>query len=1086
MPKSTRVLALLALACLPLTARASSLVSIANPSPGGGDRFGTTVATLGTSAVIVGSPNDAVSTGTGTATAGSVFVVDATSGATLLSIPNPTPKSGDKFGNAVASAGSNVLVGAPYDDTGTSDAGAAYLFDGSTGALLRTFLNPTAADSDHFGAAVAATGNYVLVGAPEDDTAANNAGAVYVFDATNGNLLGTITGPAAASGDGFGNALAIRGTSVIIGAYKVDAGASDAGAVYVFDIATRGLLRSIPNPSPNGSDFFGWSVAAVGNDVLAGAYQDDTGATNAGSAYLFDGDTGVLKRTFNNPTPGQSDFFGYAVAGMGPNVLVGAYQDDTSASDSGSAYLFDGATGTLLGTFNNPTPAISDYFGQSLAAFDDAIVVGAPEDDQWAANSGVIHVFRNPLCGDGAVQFGEDCDDANAVAGDCCSPTCGFEAAGTVCRASAGVCDAQETCTGSSGTCPADDKVTAGTVCRAAVDVCDAAETCDGATNDCPADAKMPSDTVCRAAVGVCDAPETCTGSSDACPADAKRPSSFVCRASAAACDAAETCTGASNDCPADVKASAGTVCRASAGACDPAEICDGVTTSCPPDSKSPAGTTCRASAGVCDVAEQCDGSSAACPADAKLPNTVQCRASAGVCDQAEFCTGTDAACPADQFQPNTVVCRAAAGDCDAADFCTGVGAACPADAKKSVGTQCRAAAGACDVAETCDGASNTCPPDGRAPATTVCRPAAGTCDVAEKCDGASTDCPTDVLTAAGTTCRAAVGACDVAETCSGSSPICPADQKQPSGTECRAANGACDVAETCDGTTTACPADGFAASTVMCGAATGACDVDAFCTGFSSTCPANGFRPIGTVCRESTSTCDPAETCTGTSAGCPADVPFLDTDNDTVCDGQDDCPNNADASQADTDGDGIGDACDPCTGGPLFTSAKLKLTKLLFPGGDDGMTFKASVTLPGGTTVDPVAQGVRLIISRADGTKVVDIALPAGAFDIGAGYGWRAATPKGPWVWLDRTNLTPLKKATVKVKTPASGGVVVNVAFVASKSDFGAVGFSLPVDVTLVLAPPYATAGQCGETAWTSGASPCRLLAGGNVALCK
>src|SRR5512135_252163 len=119
MPKTS--LALVALACLPLTARASSLVSVANPSPGGGDRFGTTVATLGTSKIIVGSPNDAVSNGSSNVAAGSVFVIDAVSGATLLSIPAPNPKGGDKFGAAVAAIGNDILVGKPFDDTGAGD-----------------------------------------------------------------------------------------------------------------------------------------------------------------------------------------------------------------------------------------------------------------------------------------------------------------------------------------------------------------------------------------------------------------------------------------------------------------------------------------------------------------------------------------------------------------------------------------------------------------------------------------------------------------------------------------------------------------------------------------------------------------------------------------------------------------------------------------------------------------------------------------------------------------------------------------------------------------------------------------------------
>jgi len=64
----------------------------------------------------------------------------------LLSISNPKPSENANFGYSVAAVGDNILVGCPYDDTGARDAGAAYLFSGLTGKLLRTFSNPTPAE----------------------------------------------------------------------------------------------------------------------------------------------------------------------------------------------------------------------------------------------------------------------------------------------------------------------------------------------------------------------------------------------------------------------------------------------------------------------------------------------------------------------------------------------------------------------------------------------------------------------------------------------------------------------------------------------------------------------------------------------------------------------------------------------------------------------------------------------------------------------------------------------------------------------------------------------------------------------------
>ncbi len=60
-------------------------------------------------------------------------------GTLLQTFPNPTPAVNDQFGYSVAILGDNVLVGAPFDDTGETDIGTVYLLDGTTGSLLQTF-----------------------------------------------------------------------------------------------------------------------------------------------------------------------------------------------------------------------------------------------------------------------------------------------------------------------------------------------------------------------------------------------------------------------------------------------------------------------------------------------------------------------------------------------------------------------------------------------------------------------------------------------------------------------------------------------------------------------------------------------------------------------------------------------------------------------------------------------------------------------------------------------------------------------------------------------------------------------------------
>jgi len=79
---------------------------------------------------------------------------------------------------------------------------------------------------------------------------------------------------------------------------------------------------------------------------------------------LYDADTGEELHIFHHPTPEREDYFGNAIAPVGPDkVLIGARGDDTGAPNAGAAFLFDVNSGQLLQTFLNPTPAENDYFG---------------------------------------------------------------------------------------------------------------------------------------------------------------------------------------------------------------------------------------------------------------------------------------------------------------------------------------------------------------------------------------------------------------------------------------------------------------------------------------------------------------------------------------------------------------------------------------------------------------------------------------------------------------------------------------------------------------------------------------------------
>ena len=392
-------------------ARAASLSlsqTFVRPQAGTGDFLGQSLA-IANGNLLVGVPGE----DTGATDAGAVFLFEPGSGPDngrfirLYQAVNPA--DGGKCGSAVAAVGDNVLVGCPFDNTGAQDAGVVQLFDGTTAELLHTFVNPAPATSDRFGSAVASFATTVYIAAPYDG---GGNGVVYAFDGDPlspnfGDLLATIANPTPAANDVFGYAIAAVGSVLLIGAPSDDGTAAEAGAAYLFDgdPSSPGfgtLLDTLLDPAPNLFENFGWSVAAVGSQALVGAPMDSAGASFSGAAFLFDANPlsptfGDHLRTFKKPTPVAGDQLGYSVAGSGSNVLAGALLDDTAASDGGAAYLFDAATGAVLKTYTSSSPQALENFGLSVAGAGTLNFAGAPGTDGSAVNQGAYYQFENAI-----------------------------------------------------------------------------------------------------------------------------------------------------------------------------------------------------------------------------------------------------------------------------------------------------------------------------------------------------------------------------------------------------------------------------------------------------------------------------------------------------------------------------------------------------------------------------------------------------------------------------------------------------------------------------------------------------------------
>ncbi len=301
-------------------------------------------------------------------------------------------ENGDQFGISIAIDGNKVLVGSWGDDDNGDDSGAAYVFNTLTGDQVKLLPEDGSID-DRFGLAVAIEANVAAVGAYLDDDNGQNSGSVYIFDATSGEQMLKIVPADAVGGDFFGSSVAIDNGVVAVGAPHVNVGGSLSGFVYLFDVFSGNQIAKLIPSDGLGSDQFGYSVAVADGVVAVGARRDDDLGSSSGSAYLFDVTTGVQIAKLLPDDGNKEDEFGFSIAIAGGVVAVGAHQDDDNGAESGSAYLFDCATGDQIAKLVPDDGTDGDRLGQHIAIESGRVAVGTVFDSDNGPGSGSVYLF---------------------------------------------------------------------------------------------------------------------------------------------------------------------------------------------------------------------------------------------------------------------------------------------------------------------------------------------------------------------------------------------------------------------------------------------------------------------------------------------------------------------------------------------------------------------------------------------------------------------------------------------------------------------------------------------------------------------
>jgi FG-GAP repeat len=200
----------------------------------------------------------------------------------------------------------------------------------------------------------------------------------------------------AANGSQFGFSVALNSRFALAGApFQDNSRGHNAGAAYLFDAKTGVQLRKFFGADTSSDDEFGFSVAMDESKAVVSAPNDAPNGGFSGSAYVFDTATGnqLFKLTPSDGAAGDS--FGYSVAISGDTLIVGAVADDDGADAGGSAYLFDTTNGRELTKLIASDPGVLDNFGYSVAISNNKALVGAPFNDgsNRIRDSGAAYVF---------------------------------------------------------------------------------------------------------------------------------------------------------------------------------------------------------------------------------------------------------------------------------------------------------------------------------------------------------------------------------------------------------------------------------------------------------------------------------------------------------------------------------------------------------------------------------------------------------------------------------------------------------------------------------------------------------------------
>jgi hypothetical protein len=285
--------------------------------------------------------------------------------APLSEFVDPHPTAGNRFGYVVQPLSTgNVVVTAPLDDAGGADAGAVYLFNGSTGALISTLLGSTAGDNIGYGVTALTNGNYVVRSQYWHNGAAANAGAATWCSGTTGlagvvSAANSLVGTTANDNVG-GNVVALTNGNYVVACYTWSNGGNAYAGAVTWGSGTAGVTgvvsaaNSLVGTAANSYVGDGGAIPlSNGNYVVSSYYWPNGSNLVAGAATWGNGTTGVVgtisaaNSLVGTSTSDQVSSGGIIALTNGNYVLRSPLWSNGSVAGAGAATWGNGTTGSV-------------------------------------------------------------------------------------------------------------------------------------------------------------------------------------------------------------------------------------------------------------------------------------------------------------------------------------------------------------------------------------------------------------------------------------------------------------------------------------------------------------------------------------------------------------------------------------------------------------------------------------------------------------------------------------------------------------------------------------------------------------------